>query len=177
MFWKAKSAKKNNFILRGDFRQLPLLPLLFPKVSESLKILDIRLWKVGAKRRLNGTSKVNRQTDGQTDKQTDGGPMLYVLYVPISKCLNFFVSPLTSLGIWLECWWKMFWFWASDTSPLASEETHLQRIFFLLFFLYFKSCIRATLNLLMCANSGTDTKTIILRHIFVRQNLRNVWWK
>ena len=31
-------------------------PLLFPKDSESLKILDIRLRKVGAKRRLNGST-------------------------------------------------------------------------------------------------------------------------
>ena len=32
--------------------------------------MDIRLREVGAKRRLNGTSKVNRQTDGQTDGRT-----------------------------------------------------------------------------------------------------------
>ena len=42
----------------------------FAKDSESLKILDIRLWEVEAKRRLNGTSKVNRQTDRQTDRRT-----------------------------------------------------------------------------------------------------------
>ena len=36
------------------------LPLLFPKDSESLKILDIRLLEVGAKRPLNGTSKVKK---------------------------------------------------------------------------------------------------------------------
>ena len=42
-------------------------PLLFPKDSESLKILDIRLREVGAKRPLNGTSKVNTQTNKQTD--------------------------------------------------------------------------------------------------------------
>ena len=47
-------------------------PLIFPKDSGSLKILDIRLREVGAKRPLNGTSKVNRQTHGQTDKHTDG---------------------------------------------------------------------------------------------------------
>ena len=44
---------------------------MVPKDSESLKILDIRLREVGAKRRLNGTSKVNRQTDRRTDTQTD----------------------------------------------------------------------------------------------------------
>ena len=38
-----------------------------PKDSEYLKILDIRLREVGAKTRLNGTSKVNTQTDKQTD--------------------------------------------------------------------------------------------------------------
>ena len=36
--------------------------LLFPKNSESLKSVDIRLWDVGANRRLNGTSKINRRT-------------------------------------------------------------------------------------------------------------------
>ena len=53
----------------GDFRQLPsknvqmldhFFPLLVPKDSESLRILDIRLWEVGAKRPLNGTSKVKK---------------------------------------------------------------------------------------------------------------------
>ena len=53
--------------MRGDFRPLPnknvqmldhFFPLLFPKDSESLKILDIRLWEMGAKRPLKGTSKV-----------------------------------------------------------------------------------------------------------------------
>ena len=39
--------------------------LIFPKDSKSLKILDIRLWEVGAKRRLNGTSK-SEHTDRQT---------------------------------------------------------------------------------------------------------------
>ena len=47
-----------------------IFPLLFPKDSESLKILDIRLREVGAKRPLNGTSKVDRQTNRQTDGQT-----------------------------------------------------------------------------------------------------------
>ena len=79
MFCKVKSALKKNFFLHGDFRPLPnqnvqiwdyFFALLFPKDSESLKILDIRLWEVGAKRRLNGTSKVNTRTNGQTDRRT-----------------------------------------------------------------------------------------------------------
>ena len=47
-------------------------PLLFPKDSESLKILDIQLQEVGEKRPLNRTSQVNTQTHGHTDTQTDG---------------------------------------------------------------------------------------------------------
>ena len=66
---KAKSATKKNFFARGDFRPLPnknvqmldhFFQLLFPKDSESIKILDIRLREVGAKRPLNGTSKVEK---------------------------------------------------------------------------------------------------------------------
>ena len=45
-------------------------PLLFPKDSESLKILDIQIREGGAKRPLNGTSKVNRRTDRHTDGRT-----------------------------------------------------------------------------------------------------------
>ena len=48
-----------------------MFPLLFPKDAESLKILNIQFWKVGTKRRLNGTSKMNTQTDKQTDGRTD----------------------------------------------------------------------------------------------------------
>ena len=60
-------SNKKNFFLRGDFRPLQnknvqmldlFYPSLFPKDYESLKILDIRLWEVGAKRLLKGTSKV-----------------------------------------------------------------------------------------------------------------------
>ena len=43
-------------------------PLLFPKDSESLKILDIQLREVGAKLYLK---KVNKQTDTQTDTHMD----------------------------------------------------------------------------------------------------------
>ena len=80
---RPKKVKKKK--LRGDFRQFSkknvhiwdhFFLLLFPKDSESLKILDIRLREVGAKRPLNGTSKVNkhthRQTHRQTYRQTDG---------------------------------------------------------------------------------------------------------
>ena len=70
--------KKKNIFLRADFRPLPnknvqildhFFQLLFPKDSESLKILDIRLQEVGAKRQLNGTSR-SEHTDGHTHRQT-----------------------------------------------------------------------------------------------------------
>ena len=75
MFCKAKSAKKKPFfcltildhfqtkVFKSDTTSLHYFS---PKDSESLKILDIRLQEVGAKRRLNGTSKVNTHTDTQT---------------------------------------------------------------------------------------------------------------
>ena len=65
--------------MRGHFRQFSnknvqmlvnFFPLLFPKDSESLKILDIQLQEVGEKIALNGTSKVNRHTNTRTDRQT-----------------------------------------------------------------------------------------------------------
>ena len=77
---KAKSATKKNVFLRSDFRPFPnknvqmldhFFPLLFPKDCKSLKIFDIQFRKVGAKRPLNGTSKVNGQTHRRTDRQPD----------------------------------------------------------------------------------------------------------
>ena len=74
-----KISKKTNFFraaILDHFHtkmlksETSFFPLLFPKDSESLKFLDIRLREVGAKRRLNGTSKVNRRTNGQTDGRT-----------------------------------------------------------------------------------------------------------
>ena len=77
-FVRQYQPKKKTIFLFGDFRPFPnqnvqiwdhFFPLLFLKDSESKKILHIRLWEVGAKRRLNGTSKVNTWTDRQTDKR------------------------------------------------------------------------------------------------------------
>ena len=45
--------------------------LLFPKDSESLRILNIQLREVGAKIHLNGTSKVDTRTNRQTNTHTD----------------------------------------------------------------------------------------------------------
>ena len=74
----------------------PLFPLIFPKDSESLEILDIQLGEVGAKRPLNGTSKVNRHTNTHMDiltwrKHRPRGPMLWKWSVingatPSSSC-------------------------------------------------------------------------------------------
>ena len=63
--WRKKSVK--NFFRRGDFRPFlsktvqiwdPFFPLLFPKDSKSLKLLDIQLREKGAKKRLNDTIKI-----------------------------------------------------------------------------------------------------------------------
>ena len=43
-------------------------PLLFPKDSESLKILDIPLREVGEKRPLNGTSKMKKSEEKRRKK-------------------------------------------------------------------------------------------------------------
>ena len=119
MFCKAKWAK-NKLVLRGDFRQLSnknvqiwdhLFQLLFPKDSEALKILGIRLREVGAKRRLNGTSKVNRQTNRQTDRQTDistyrkhrpRGPMIWKAYSNQPLKLQCVTACITAIGICLQ---------------------------------------------------------------------------
>ena len=75
---KAKLAKKK---LRGDFTPFfsksfkireHFFTLLLPKNSKSVNICDIRFWEMGAIRRLTGTSKVNRQTDRHTDRDTYG---------------------------------------------------------------------------------------------------------
>ena len=69
--------QKKNFFLRGDFRPLPkknvqfwdhFFPELFPKDSESLKILDIRLREVGANIYI---SAYMGKRDTQTRKHTD----------------------------------------------------------------------------------------------------------
>ena len=49
----------------------PLFLLHFPKDSKSLTILDIQLWKLGAKKLLYGTSK-SEQTNLQTHGPTNG---------------------------------------------------------------------------------------------------------
>ena len=79
MFCKAKSAKNKLFfvlrfqtIFKQKFSNLrPLLATTFSQGFRIVRILDIRLQEVGVKRRLNGTSKVNRQTHGHTDGHTD----------------------------------------------------------------------------------------------------------
>ena len=78
----------------------PLLCITFPQ-GFRISILDIQLQEKGAKRRINGTSKVNthsdRWTDGQTDRQTDKstyreprprGPMLWKILNSKSIGLN-----------------------------------------------------------------------------------------
>ena len=74
---KAKFAKKQFFcctailhpLLEKLFKSETTFSLLFPKDFESLKILDIQLWEVGAKRRLK--RYIKKWTDTRTDRRTD----------------------------------------------------------------------------------------------------------
>ena len=80
-------------------------PLLFPKDSESLKIFDIRLQEVGAKRRLNGTSKVNRHTNKQTYGQTDRRTFRLIESIgPEGRCFENFLAGHSSRKIQVK--WK-----------------------------------------------------------------------
>ena len=49
----------------------PLLSNTFPQGFQISKIIGHPTSGSGGKKRLNGTSKVNRQTDRRTDTQTD----------------------------------------------------------------------------------------------------------
>ena len=109
---------RKKLFFRGNFRQFSnknvhiwdhFFPLLFPKDSESLKILVIRLREVGAKRPLNGTSKwtdthTDRRTDGQTDistyrKHRPRGPMLW----KYTQCWFF----LGILNLYIFLWYSV----------------------------------------------------------------------
>ena len=77
-------------------------PLLFPKDSESLKIFDIWLREVGAKRPLNGTSKV-WQTYGHIDllkASAQRADALKILFktVTFHACLVYLESLLQNDG-------------------------------------------------------------------------------
>ena len=99
-----QNQQKKLFFLRGDFRPLSnknvqmldhFFPLLFPKDSISLKIFDIRLREVGAKRPLNGTSKVNRQTHRRTEKHTDRRTFRLIESIgPEGRCFENLFTPL-----------------------------------------------------------------------------------
>ena len=90
MFCKAKSAKKNFFFSRRFLTILkqkcsnlrPLLSTTFPQGFWISKNIGHPTSGSGAKRRLNDTSKVNTQTNTQTDistyrKHRPRGPMLW----------------------------------------------------------------------------------------------------
>ena len=58
-----------------------LFPLLFPKHSETLKFLDIPIQEVGAKRRLNSTSKVTRGQHFGNPTLGSGGKKTFKRYL------------------------------------------------------------------------------------------------
>ena len=80
----------------------PFFPLLFSKDSKNLKSMDIGLREVVEKRRLNGTSKVNRRTD----KQTDGRTFRLIESIgPEGRCFenkqNYILRNVTHICTWL----------------------------------------------------------------------------
>ena len=113
MFCKQNQQQKN-FFLRGNFRPLPnknlqmgdhFFSLIFPKDYKSLKFVDIPHWEVGAKRPLNGTSKVNTHIDTHTNTQTHiwdssachkSGPILGYLTQTLAGHCNFLGLALDS---------------------------------------------------------------------------------
>ena len=120
MFCKAKLSNKKLFFAR-QFRPLPnknvqmldhFFPLLFPKDSEYLKILDIRLWEVGAKRPLTVLQKwTHRQTDGHTDRQPDISTYSYRKHFEKlwKYKLSFFL--ICSFSLFSSfCYTRDFWF-------------------------------------------------------------------
>ena len=70
--WKTLFAAEIFFIILNKIVQIwdHFFPLISPNDSEYLKILDIGLYKVVAKRPLNGVRKCSRQIDKQTKKKT-----------------------------------------------------------------------------------------------------------
>ena len=95
------------FIIKSFQMWDHFFPLLFSKDSKSLKILDMRLREVGAKSRLNGTSKVNTQTNTHTNILTNRliesigseGQMMWTLIHKMWIICLFFFKP-TLKEIW-----------------------------------------------------------------------------
>ena len=101
-----KFAQKQNKKICSDFTPFisksfqiwdHLFPLLFCKDSESQNCLTSNFGKWGAKRHLNGTSKVNRQTHGRSRIGQEGRffENIYI-YTIIIIVLLLFVTVLSS---------------------------------------------------------------------------------
>ena len=123
-------------------------PLLFPKDSESLKILDIQLWEVGAERLLNGTSKV---THGHTDTQTDR-------HFDLLKALAQRADAL-----------KIVPFFRSHSPPRDN--------FFMVRHIFHKILILMVYSQLVFINEGSADVVVIFVQDFYLFNLsKNHWW-
>ena len=67
----------------------PLLFIIFPQGFRISKNIGHPTLGSGGKRRLNGTSKVNRQTDRQTDRRTF---QLIESIVPEGQCFESYIQ-------------------------------------------------------------------------------------
>ena len=86
--------------------------LLFPKDSESLKILDIRLREVGAKRPLNGISKVKK-----SEKKTFFGAAILDNFQT-----KMFISETTSFYYFSPRIPNLLKYWTSDFAKWGQKD-------------------------------------------------------
>ena len=85
-------------------------PLLFPKNFESLKILDIQLWEVGAKRPLKGTSKVKQSKKERRKKnlRCDFRQFQTKMFISETTSFHYFSPRIPNLK---KYWTSDFWKW------------------------------------------------------------------
>ena len=77
----------------------PLLSITFPQGFRISKNIGHRTSRSGGKRPLNGTSKVNRQTDRQTDKPTNIWTFRLIESIgPEGRCFENFIIKQSNNG-------------------------------------------------------------------------------
>merc|ERR1712105_119647 len=121
---QGKIRKKRRKKMRGDFRPLPnkniqmldhFFPTLFPKDSESLKILDIRLRKVGAKRPLKKTK--NRRRPKKVKKKT-----FFCAAILDNFQTKMFISETTSFHYFSPRILNLYKYWTSDFGKWGQKD-------------------------------------------------------
>ena len=129
MFCKAKSAKKQTKNLRGDFTPFmsksftiwhQLFPLLSPKDSEYLKILDIGLLEMGAKRCLNGVNKWRKNPYKTFITAAILHPSWAKVFKSETTCFHFFPQGVRKYK-------KKFGHWTSRSGDKKTVKQYLKK--------------------------------------------------